>query len=79
MFIRINSFFSFILVLSMPFLFTACGGKKKDPAVSASMKSVTVGGMVIYPRTLENKILANGNLIANEEVELRSEIPGRRS
>lgn len=36
-----------------------------------------VGARVLVPGQLENKILATGNLMANEEVELRSEVPGR--
>lgn len=32
---------------------------------------------MLQPGVLENNILATGNVIANEEVELRSEVPGR--
>jgi len=38
---------------------------------------MTVGGMIIRPKVLENNIHATGNIIANEEVELRTEVPGR--
>ncbi|MCK9422002.1 MAG: efflux RND transporter periplasmic adaptor subunit [Bacteroidales bacterium] len=78
MFVRINQVYTgFVLIMILSLFLTGCKGKKKDPAGGGSLKAVTVGATVIYPRILENKILTNGNLIANEEVELRSEIPGR--
>ncbi len=38
---------------------------------------VSVEALVIHPRLLQNKINTTGTLLANEEVELRSEISGR--
>lgn len=56
---------------------TGCSGKQKDKAGQGAAKVMTVGGIVIHPGPLENSIMVAGNVIANEEVELRSEIPGR--
>ena len=36
-----------------------------------------VRGVVITPRELDNKILATGNVLATEEVELRAEVSGK--
>ncbi len=36
-----------------------------------------VDAYVLRPSTIDNKIYANGSILANEEVELRNEIPGR--
>ena len=49
-------------------------GEQKNQSAS---KPMMVGAIVLVPGQLENKILATGNLMANEEVELRSEVPGR--
>ncbi|MCK9204408.1 MAG: efflux RND transporter periplasmic adaptor subunit [Bacteroidales bacterium] len=53
-----------------------CSGVKKEPD-RGGIKAITAAAVVVKPRSLDNQILTNGNLIANEEVELRSEIPGR--
>jgi membrane fusion protein (multidrug efflux system) len=58
-------------------LSAACaGGGPKQPEKSGK-PVVTVNAVVVVPRELEHKILSTGSIIANEEVELRSEIPGR--
>jgi membrane fusion protein (multidrug efflux system) len=72
-----NNYRSLIFVLIFPVIFAACKGKVKEQTDKGGQKIITVGAVVIVPRTLENNILATGNVIANEEVELRSEIPGR--
>ena len=36
-----------------------------------------VNGLVITTQTIEDKIYASGTLLANEEVEIRNEVPGR--
>ena len=38
---------------------------------------MVVSGVVITSQSIEDKIYASGTLLANEEVELRNEIPGR--
>ncbi len=66
-----------IILLLVPVFLSACKDKGSDQTGKGGAKSIIVGGIVILPRSLENNILATGNIIANEEVELRSEIPGR--
>jgi membrane fusion protein (multidrug efflux system) len=36
-----------------------------------------VNVVVVSPKMLENKIFSTGNILANEEVEIRAEVPGR--
>ncbi len=71
---NINWLFSLLALL----LFLAgCKGGRKEPQANAGSKAMTVGGLIVHPRVLENTIMATGNVIANEEAELRSEVPGR--
>jgi len=65
------------LILGVLFL-SSCSSKKIEPGgQKGGPKAVMVNGMVVQKRLLENKILATGSLEANEEVQLRSETPGR--
>jgi len=69
--------FRFLLFIIILFL-AGCKGTGSGPDNNNPVKkSVPVVAIFIQPRTLDNIILATGSLIANEEVELRSEIPGR--
>lgn len=61
---------------SLLLLLSGCGANKKEPD-KGGMKAVAAAAIIVQPRPLDNNILTNGNLIANEEIELRSEIPGR--
>jgi membrane fusion protein, multidrug efflux system len=71
-------YFSWGILILVPFLMlVSCKSKKPEPSGQGSQKAPTVGGIVIQPRSLENRIMSTGTLIANEEVELHSEIPGR--
>ncbi len=65
-----------IVALIMPFI-VGCREHTKEQPGAAGQKAMTVGGVILQPRVLENNILATGNVIANEEVELRTEVPGR--
>jgi membrane fusion protein (multidrug efflux system) len=57
---------------------TSCGEKKSDGATAnAAPRPVEVNAVVAEPREFENKIFATGSVLANEEVEIRAEIPGR--
>lgn len=64
-----------LLALALPKLFSA----KKAPPVQASASTLSVNAIVLKPRVLENKVYATGTLLANEEVDLRSEIAGKVS
>jgi membrane fusion protein (multidrug efflux system) len=54
-----------------------CKGSRKEQPGNTGPKAMTVGGLIIHPRALENSIMTTGTVIANEEVELHSEVPGR--
>ncbi|MDP1622872.1 MAG: efflux RND transporter periplasmic adaptor subunit [Bacteroidales bacterium] len=67
----------FIYALAIPLVVAGCGSNQKGPAGNVGLKAITVGGVIITPRILENIIPATGNVIANEEIEIRSEVSGR--
>ena len=50
---------------------------ESNRAVSGSNNSIAVKGCVINYETLTNKVLTTGTVIANEEVDIKSEISGR--
>jgi membrane fusion protein (multidrug efflux system) len=75
---NVKSNFLTLFFLSFMFLLTGCTGKPKENSASGKgAKPISVLGVVIRPGVLDNKIQATGSLMANEEVELRSELPGR--
>lgn len=59
------------------YTWSGCGGIKEAPRGSGGGQPLPVEILVVQPRLLENKIFTTGTLLANEEVELRSEISGR--
>ena len=71
----------FLSLLSLVLIsLTGCGGKGDAPSTrrnSSSRSNVPVEVLVLQPQVLEEKIFATGSLLANEEIELRSEISGR--
>jgi len=69
--------FSLVPLLALSFLMVSCKGKNQEKSDKPLFKQVTVMAVVIQPGPLENQIFATGSVIANEEVELRSELPGR--
>lgn len=52
-------------------------GKQVSRVGAARAAAVSVEALVIQPQLLRNQIYTTGTLMANEEVELRSEISGR--
>ena len=52
-------------------------GRLSNRETSGPGAKVSVEALIIRPQPLENKIFATGTLLANEEVELRSEVSGR--
>ena len=68
------------LTLFATLLWLSCGkgnGKAADRSGGAGGQKVMVEYLVIHPELLRNTIYTTGTLLANEEVELRSEIAGR--
>lgn len=54
-----------------------CGSGPDPKKTGSSARTITVNGFVLQPGMLKNRIMATGTLMANEEVVLKSEIPGR--
>jgi membrane fusion protein (multidrug efflux system) len=55
----------------------SCKNKKQETNQSTAPRPVEVNAVVVSPKMLENKIFSTGNILANEEVEIRAELPGR--
>ena len=59
-------------------LLAGCGDNNSRPASrGGATAGAPVEAVVVQPQLLENRIYATGTLLANEKVELRSEISGR--
>lgn len=58
-------------------LFAGCGTKSSDGNGRAPAGTMEVRITVLHPQALANNIQATGGLLANEAVEVRSEIAGR--
>jgi membrane fusion protein, multidrug efflux system len=71
-YLRVINFTALLL-----FTFTSCKEEKKESVKAAVPRPVEVNAVIAQPRMLENKIFSTGNILANEEVEIRAEIPGR--
>jgi membrane fusion protein, multidrug efflux system len=68
--------YCFLLII-IPIIFTGCDGEKPGPAVSQGQMALGVSGVALVPRQMENMIPVTGTVLANEEVDIRSEISGR--
>ena len=71
-----------VVVVVLVIVFTSSGpqGRRDGPGRAGSRSGETtmpVRGIVIVPRPLDNRIMATGNVLATEEVELRSEASGK--
>jgi membrane fusion protein (multidrug efflux system) len=63
-----------VLILTLP----SCNHKKQEAGpANAAPRPIEVNAVVATPREIENRIFSTGSLLANEEVEIRAEIPGR--
>jgi membrane fusion protein (multidrug efflux system) len=70
------------VVVILVIIFTSSGPQdRRDQSTRSSTRSreatMPVRGIVIVPRPLDNRIVATGNVLATEEVELRSEASGK--
>ncbi|MBU2652382.1 MAG: efflux RND transporter periplasmic adaptor subunit [Bacteroidetes bacterium] len=57
-------------------LFFSCGEREQGSALRNTTMLV-VDGIVLHPRELEEKLRVTGTILANEEVDIRTEISGR--
>lgn len=55
----------------------ACNGEEEGAATGAAMPPMAVQVHVLIPEALDNTIITTGTLLANEEVDLVSELAGR--
>jgi membrane fusion protein (multidrug efflux system) len=67
-------YFSTILIL---FSIIGCKNANDNPAQKSGPNAMGVNVIVIQPKELDNSIFSNGTVLANEAVELRSEVSGR--
>jgi len=65
-----------IVIAALPKL-TRSGDNSRSGGASAGEARIPVKGYIAQPLRLDDKILTTGTLIANEEVELRSEVSGK--
>jgi membrane fusion protein (multidrug efflux system) len=71
-----------VVVVILVVIFTSSGPQdRRDGPTRAGARSgettMPVRGIVIVPRPMDNRIMATGNVLATEEVELRSEASGK--
>jgi len=59
------------------FLITACTGKQEPPKQNNGPQSVVVDVLIASPKEINTSIEANGTVVANEYVELHTEVSGR--
>ena len=65
------------IAAAMITLLSACGGGEEKVAGGAAMPPMAVQVHVLTPTALDNAIVTTGTLMANEEVDLVSELDGR--
>lgn len=69
---------TFVFLAASITIISACTQKKQEMAQQgAAPRPIEVNAVVVVPKMLENKIFSTGNILANEEVEIRAEVPGR--
>lgn len=68
---------SMSLVLSASLLLSACGSAEENQGMSDARPPMAVQVHVLEPSVLDNAIITTGTLMANEEVDLVSELAGR--
>jgi multidrug efflux pump subunit AcrA (membrane-fusion protein) len=67
-----------LLALLFAVLLSACGSDKETAPQRGAQGPMQVRVAVLRPQMLENTIEATGSLLANEAIEVRSEIAGAR-
>lgn len=66
-----------LLLIGVKFLFLMPENTETGPGKSGQKPVTTVTGFVVKHEQLENDLYATGTLLANEEVELRTEVSGK--
>ncbi|MGF1637602.1 MAG: efflux RND transporter periplasmic adaptor subunit [Cyclobacteriaceae bacterium] len=76
--VKQSIFAALLLIGSM--ISNACSSNKSKPGAANKtngLSSINVNAVVVKPISLDDQIIANGSIMANEEVELKSEATGR--
>src|SRR5689334_11998174 len=66
-----------LLIIGVIIYLNKCRNAVKPPAAGGAPQPVLVSGIIVHPATINDKIFSSGTVVANEEVQLRNEIPGR--
>jgi membrane fusion protein (multidrug efflux system) len=66
-----------IVGLSIPKIKSIFAEKKTQRTNPGAIPELNVKGYLVKPQKLENKIFVTGTILANEEIEVRSEISGK--
>ncbi|HRP00664.1 MAG TPA: efflux RND transporter periplasmic adaptor subunit, partial [Flavobacteriales bacterium] len=66
-----------IALLGAVVLLAACGGEAEQAPQGGPMQAMAVQVHVLRPGVLDNRLTTTGTLLANEEVEIVSELAGR--
>lgn len=66
-----------LLVILLPKFISSSSVEKTNGTGNSADMVISVKAHIIQPETLDNKVLTTGTILANEEVELTSEISGK--
>jgi len=67
----------YFLVMLILFSIIGCKNANDNPTQKSGLNAMGVNVIIIQPKELDNTIFSNGTVLANEAVELRSEVSGR--
>lgn len=66
-----------LLIIFIPKIMTGINNIAKEPEKVTKQKIQSVDVLIMTGRRMQNKVFANGALMSNEEIELKSEISGK--
>lgn len=66
-----------LLIILLPKLLSSSSVKNSNLAGNKLDQIISVKAHIIRPETVDNKVLTTGTILANEEVELKSEVAGK--
>lgn len=66
-----------LLIILLPKLLSSSSVKNSNLAGNKLDQIISVKAHIIKPETVDNKVLTTGTILANEEVELKSEVAGK--
>lgn len=66
-----------LLIILLPKLLSSSSVKNSNLAGNKPDQIISVKAYIIKPETVDNKVLTTGTILANEEVELKSEVAGK--